>query len=116
MLECNLEFGRNAIEIGVEQSLREIPRSLLWRPRHARLLVGAEQHAALFLADVDLTSKVERHWHFLARRSNVRCNLGHVFGDEIHVLHGEHGQFDADHTADFAGPQSASVHDVFGVD
>ena len=46
----------------------------------------------------------------------VLGHLGHVFGDQVHVLHREHGQFQAHHPAHLTGPQPAGVDDVLGVD
>ena len=43
-------------------------------------------------------------------------DLRHVVGDEIHMLHGEHRQLDADHAADLARPKSAGIDHMLGVD
>ncbi len=51
---------------------------------------------------------------FAAALLVVGDHLGHVIGDEIHMLHGQHRQFDADHAADLARPQAARIHHVFG--
>ena len=41
-------------------------------------------------------------------------NLGHVFGDQVHVLHGEHRQLQADHAADLARPEPAGIDHLLG--
>ena len=115
MAEADLELGRDALEIGLEEVLPEIPRRLLLRPRAARLLVGAEQDAAAFLAHVDLALEVERGDHLLAGRTIELGDLRHVLGEEVHVLHGEHRQLQPDHAPDLARPQPAAVDDVLGV-
>ena len=43
-------------------------------------------------------------------------DLGHVLGDEVHVLHGEHRELDADHPPHLARPEPTGVDDVLGVD
>ena len=52
----------------------------------------------------------------MAGRRVVLGDLGHVLGDEVHVLHPQHRQLEADHPPDLAGPQPAGVDDVLGVD
>ena len=39
-----------------------------------------------------------------------------LLGEEVHVLHGLDGQFDAAHAAHLAGPQAAGVDEVLAVD
>ena len=116
MLEGDLQRRGDAVEVRREQLHLEVPRRVVRRPRHAGLLVGAEQHAALLLADVDLAGEVEGHRHLPAGALVVLLHLGHRLGDHVHVLHGQHGQLDADHAADLARPQPAGVDDVLGVD
>src|SRR5476651_2135470 len=52
MFERGLEARRDAVEIVGQQVLPEIPWRLPFRPRLASLLVGADQHAAAFLAHI----------------------------------------------------------------
>ena len=42
------------------------------------------------------------------------CDLGHILGDQIHVLHGQHRQFKARHPAHFARPKPTGIDDMFG--
>ena len=46
----------------------------------------------------------------------VGHHLGHILGDHVHVLHGQHRQLDADHPANFARPEPAAVDDMLGDD
>src|SRR6185437_11145028 len=59
MLEGDFERRRDAFEVVGQQVLAEIPRRLLLAPRDAGLLVGANEHAAAFLAHVDLALEVD---------------------------------------------------------
>ncbi len=43
-------------------------------------------------------------------------DLLHRLGDEVVVLHRQHGQFEAGHSTDLTRPQATGVDDVFGVD
>ena len=110
VLETHLEAGRDAVKVIRQQVLAEVPGGFLGRPRHAGFLVGADQHAAALLAQVDLSFEIDAvELLFLAREE------GHVVGDEVLVFHGKDRQLDADHAADFARPQAAGIHHVFGV-
>ena len=116
VLERDLQRGGDAVEVGRQQLLVEGPRRDLRRPRHARLLVRAHQHPTLLLADVDLALEVEGHRQLVTALGVEGGDLVHVVGDEVHVLHAEDGQFQADHPPDLACPQPAGVDDVLGVD
>ena len=116
VLERHGQLGRDPVEVRLEQLRPEVPRRLARRPRHAGLLVRPEQHRPALLADVDLAGEVERHRHLVAGLRLVGGDLGHVLGQQVHVLHGEHRQLDPDHPADLARPQAAGVDDVLGVD
>ncbi|MNL42345.1 hypothetical protein D3C87_1647960 [compost metagenome] len=41
-------------------------------------------------------------------------HLGHVLGDQIHMFHGKHRQFQPDHAANLTRPEPRSVDDVLG--
>src|SRR5262249_44281951 len=58
MFEGRLEAGCDAVEIVGEEILAEVPRRLLLGPRDASLFVRADQHAAAFLAHIDLTLEI----------------------------------------------------------
>ena len=114
--ECDLELGRDPVEVGLEQLRPEVPWRLARRPRHARLLIRPEQHRAALLADVDLAPEVERHRHLVAGARDMGRDLGHVLGQQVDVLHGQDRQLQPDHPADLARPQTAGVDDVLGMD
>jgi hypothetical protein len=79
-------------------------------------LIGAEQDAVALLASIDLALEVEYADHLAPGFLVEGFDLRHRLGQQIHVLHGEHRQFDADHAADLARPQAAAVHDVLAFD
>ena len=111
MLEADLEARRDALEVVLEQLVPEFPGRLPLRPRHAGALVGADQHAAAaLLAHVDLAVEVDDMQHLLFGG----CNLGHVLGDQVLVLHREHRQLEPGHAADLARPQPAGIDDMLG--
>ena len=116
MTKPDLQRRRDAIDVGLQQFMAEIPRRHLFRPRLVGLLIGAHQHAAALLAQVKLTVEIDRVDHFLAGRGVDLGDLRHVLGDEVHMLHGEHRQLQPDHAADLARPQSAGIDDVLGDD
>ena len=68
------------------------------------------------LAHVDFGLEVDGMRQLAAALLVVGDDLRHVVGHEIHVLHGEHRQLEADHAADFARPQPAAIHHMLGVD
>ena len=116
MLEADLQRRRDAVDVGLQQFVAEVPRRVHRRPRLARLLVRAEQDAVALLARIDLALEVEHADQFAARRLVEGFDLGDRLGQEVHVLHGEQRQLDADHAADLARPQAAAVDDVLGAD
>ena len=116
MLEADFQRRRDAVEIGRQQFMAEIPRRVDRRPRLAGLFIGAEQDAVALLAGVDLALEVEHADHLAAGRLVEFLDLRHRLGEQIHVLHGQHRQFDADHAADLARPQAAAVDDMLGLD
>ena len=116
MLEADLQRRRDAVEVGLQQLVAEIPRRVDRRPRLAGLLVGAEQDAVALLARVDLALEVEHADHLAAGLAVEGLDLRHRLGEQVHVLHGEHRQLEADHAADLARPQAAAVDDVLGLD
>ncbi len=115
MLEADLQRRRDAVEVGRQQLVAEIPGRVDRRPRLAGLLIGAEQDAVALLARVDLALEVEHADHLAAGRLVEGLDLRHRLGQEIHVLHGEHRQLDADHAADLARPQAAAIDDMLGL-
>ncbi len=87
VLEADLEMRRQALQIVGQELHVEVPRRLVGRPHAAVLLVGAHQDALALLAHVDLTGVVGGRQQLLGHRGH----LGHLLGDDVHVLHGEHG-------------------------
>ena len=116
MLEADLERGRDAVDVGLQQLVAEGPGRRMLRPGLAGLLVGAHEHAAAFLAQVELAVEVDGVQHLLAGRAVDLGDLGHVLGDEVHVLHREHRMLAADHVAHLARPETACVDHMLGVD
>ena len=96
--------------------MAESPRRRVLRPGLAGLLVGAHQHAATFLAQVQLAVEVDGVQHLLAGRAVDLGDLGHVLGDQVHVLHREHRVFAADHVPHLARPKAACVDHMLGMD
>ena len=45
-----------------------------------------------------------------------RLDLVQRLGDQVMVLHRQHGQFQPDHAADLAGPEAACIHHLFAAD
>ncbi len=111
-----LQLGGDAVEVVGEQLEHEVPRRLLRRPRPVVLLVRAEQDALTFLAGVDLAGEVDHVRQLATVRLVVVDDFGHRLGHQVVVLHRQHGQLEADHPSDLAGPQPAGVDDVLGVD
>ena len=116
MLEADLERGRDPVDVLGEELVAEVPRCLVDRPRHARLLVRPHEHAAAFLPEIELAVEVDDVDHFLAGGLVDRRDLRHVLGDEVHVLHREHRQLEPDHAPHLARPEAGRVDDVLGVD
>jgi hypothetical protein len=116
MAEPDFQRRRDAVEIGRQQLMAEIPRGVDRRPGLAGLLVGAEQDAGALLAGVDLALEIDDANQFAAGLRVELQHLGHFLGQEIHVLHGENRQFETDHAAHFARPEAAGIDDVVGLD
>ena len=96
--------------------MAEVPRRLVDRPGHARLLVRSHEHSAPLLPQIELAVEVDDVDHFLAGGLVDRRDLRHVLGDEVHVLHREHRQLEPDHAPHLARPEAGRVDDVLGVD
>jgi hypothetical protein len=116
MLEADLQRRRDAVEVGRQQLVAEIPRRVDRRPRLAGLFVGAEQDAVALLPRIDLALEVEHADHFAAGFLVEGFDLRHRLGEQVHMLHGEHRQLDADHAADLARPEPAAIDHMLGVD
>ncbi len=43
-------------------------------------------------------------------------DFGHVFGQQVMMLHRQHGQFQPNHAAHLTRPEASGVDDVFGQD
>ena len=116
MPEADLERGQDPVDVGLQQFVPEVPRRCVLRPWFAGTLVRAHEHAAAFLAQIQLAVEVHRVQHLLAGRGIDRGDFRHVLGDQVHVLHGEDRMLPTHHVADLARPQPARVHHVFGAD
>jgi hypothetical protein len=106
MPEADLERGRDPVDIGLQQLVAELPRRLDLRPGLAGLLVGAHQHALALLAQVELAVEIHGVQHLLAGALVELGHLGHVLGQQIHVLHRQHRQLEADHPPHLARPEA----------
>ena len=115
MPEADLQRRRDAVEVWRQQLVAEIPRRVDRRPRLAGLLISAEQDAVALLAGVDLTLEVEHADHLAPGRLVEGLDLRHRLRQKVHVLHGQHRQFDADHAADLARPQATAIHHMLGL-
>ena len=101
------------LEVGWQKlGLAVVPGCSLDRPRRGRCLVHAEEHAAPLLTQVHLAVQIH-HYRELPRRVH---ELGQILGDQIVMLHGHEGEFDAHHVPDLASPESAGVDNVLGLD
>ena len=116
MLVAEFEVRRDPVEVGLEKLAAELPRRVLGAPRHAGAFIGAEHHAGTLLAHVDLGLEVDDVGQLVAALLVVGNHLRHLVGDEIHVLHGQHGKLDPHHAANLARPEAAAVHHMLGVD
>ncbi len=112
MPKRSLERGRDALEVGCQQTPFEVPRRLAALPRHRRLVVGADEQAMALLTGVDLATEVNGAHELVAGALVVGDDVIERLGDHVGVLHGEHRQFHTHHAAHLAGPQPASVHHV----
>ena len=90
--------------------MSEIPRRRHFRPGLAGTLVGAHEHAAALLADVDFALEIDGVQLLL-----LAGQLRHVTGNEVLMLHGKYGQLDAHHAAHLARPQAPGVHHMLGM-
>ena len=115
MLEPDFQRWRDAVDVRCQQLVAEVPWRIDRRPRLARLLVGAEQHAVALLASVDLALEVEHANHLAAGAGVELLDLRHRLGEQVHVLHGQKRQLEADHPADLARPQAAAIDHVLGL-
>ena len=116
MLVTDFKRWRDAVEIWLQQFRTEIPRGRLRRPRHTCALICAKHHAGTLLAHIDFSFEIDGMRQFMAALFIVSNDFRHLVGYEIHVLHREHRQFDADHAADFTRPETTTIHNMFGDD
>ena len=110
MFERHFQTWGDAFQIIGQQILAEIPGRHARRPGNAGTLVGAEQHAAAFLAQIEFAFEIDAV-HLLLLPGEFR----QILGDQVLVLHGQHRQLEAHHAADLAGPQAAGIHNMLRV-
>ena len=110
------EIVGDLVEVGRQELGGEVPGRNLGRPWHAVRLVGSDQHAGALLAHVELAIEVDAVDDLLAGRLVEGDDFGQLFGQQVLVRHAQHRQLQSDKAADLAGPQSAGVHDVLGMD
>ena len=111
--EADLERRRNPVKVFLQKFVAEIPGSLPRTPGHSSFFIGTHEHAFALLAQIKLAVRINNMQDFLAGRLVDFLNLRHIFGNEVHVLHGEHGKFQPHHTTDFPGPESGGIDDMF---
>ena len=116
MFKPHLKAWRDAVNIGLQQFMPEFPGRVAGRPWDTGLLIGAHKHPATFLAQIQLAIEIDRMDHFAARFCVDLGHFGHVFGDEIHMLHRQDGQFKAHHAPHFARPKPACIHHMLAGD
>ena len=112
MLEPDVEFRSDAVEIIGQELHRKIIRRAQRRPGDAGFLVSAEQSPPALLAHIDFAGIIGCIDDFFGQARQFRNR----FGDDIHMLHGQHRQVHPRHRPDFAGPQPAAIDDMLGVD
>src|SRR5437899_434068 len=59
MAEADFQRRRDAIDVRLEQLMAEVPRSLEFGPGFVGLFVGAHQHAAALLAQIELAVEID---------------------------------------------------------
>ncbi len=116
MPEANLQLVRDALKVLGQEFMAERPGRLDRRPGPAVLFIGAHQHAVAFLANVDLAIEIDAVHQLATGRLVEVDDLGHVLGDQIHVLHGENRQLQPDHAPHFTGPETGRIHHMFAAD
>ncbi len=116
MPETHFQRRRDTVDVRLKQFVAEIPGRRLLGPWLSCLFVGAHQHAAALLAQIEFAVKINRMDDFRAGFPVPGGDLRHVLGNEVHVLHGEDRQLQPDHAAHLARPQAARIDDVFGND
>src|SRR3546814_17443874 len=73
MGEADLQGRRDAVEVGLQELMAELPRRLALRPGLAGALIGPHQHAAALLAGVDLALD-DRKSVLKGKRESVRVD------------------------------------------
>ena len=61
------------------------------------------------MAQIALGTEVDDVADLFARAFVKGFHFGNIVGDQIHVLHGQHRQFDADHAAYLARPKATGI-------
>ena len=112
MLIGDIKGRRDPIKVRLQKLMPKIPRRLMRRPGHTGFFVGSEQKALALLTRIEFGLKIDQ-----MRQFDVKC-LDFVQGlsDEIMMLHCQHWQFQPNHTANFAGPETACIHHFLTTD
>jgi hypothetical protein len=113
-LEAQFEPVGDAVEVGRQQLVAEVHGRAGHLPGRRARLVGPQQHALAFLPEVHVALVVDAggQTHVRPPLDDLRDRLG----DQVVVLHGLHGQLQAGHVPDLAGPEAAGVDHHLGVD
>ena len=113
VFEPHSQRRSNPFQIGSQELGAEVPGRFSHRPRPAGPLVGTQQQASGLSPGVDLAAEVDSADAVPSSGVQPRLDLGEFLGQQVHVLHGQDRQLDAAHPAHLAGPQAATVHEVF---
>ena len=87
-----------------------------FRPRFTSFFIGAHEHPGAFLPKVNFPIKINCMQHFCTGAGINFGNFRHVFGQQIHMFHGKHRQFQTHHATNLACPQPGGIHHMFGND
>ena len=112
MLKAHFQLRCQPVKIVRQQLHRKIIRRFHWRPRHASLLVGAEQRTLAFLPHINLAGKISGIDDFMFE---IR-QFGNGLGDDVVMLHRQNRQFYSHHMADFARPKPRRIDHMLGMD
>ena len=110
-LEPQFQPVGDALKVGVQQLMPEIPWRAADFPRRPLRLIGAEQHPVPFLPEIDIRLIVDA----AGQAAPGVLHLVNAFGQQIVMLHRLHGDVQPGHMPDLPRPEAAAVDDIFRV-
>ena len=116
MFVSHFKIWRDTIQIWLQQFAAKLPGCLFGLPGPAILFIGAKHQSIAFLAHVDFRFEIDDVRNFLAVFLVEGNHFWHIISHQIHVFHGQHGQFNSHHAAHFTCPQSTAIHHMLGMD